>query len=179
MHDDRQRLGNLRKPKLRSNRPWRSALFLLLPLLVLTAFACDSNGDGAEYTACPVIELSGGGPDRPPSLPYIFEGTYYVNGEPGPPGMKIWVQMARSLSQPARTFDTRRDGEFLNVIHGPLYDEDYEHGFVFCIGEQDGNSVMASSTPIPYEQKGTFYTAKDTRVDFPRLPDVETIQDTP
>ena len=168
MHDVHRRMVGLRIPNLNSSRPWRSVLFLLLPLLTLAAFACDSNGE--EYMACPVIDTSGEGPSGPPSLPYIFEGTYYVDGEPGPPGMKIWVQMARSLSQPSRTFDTRRDGEFLNVIHGPLYDEDHEHGFVFCIGELDGNSVMASSTPIPYEEKGTFHTVKDTRVDFPRLP---------
>ena len=168
MNDVHRRMVDLRIPNLKSSRPWRSVLFLLLPLLVMSAFACDSNGE--EYMACPVIETSGEGPSGPPSLPYIFEGTYYVDGEPGPPGMKIWVQMARSLSQPSRTFDTRRDGEFLNVIHGPLYDEDHEHGFVFCIGELDGNSVMASSTPIPYEEKGTFHTVKDTRVDFPRLP---------
>lgn len=168
MQDDRRQTNNLGNQGLMQNRNWKSALFILLPLLVLAAFACDSNGE--EYRACPVIESSGEGPSGPPSLPYIFEGTYYVDGEPGPPGMKIWVQMARSLSQPSRTFDTRHDGEFLNVIHGPIYDEDHEHGFVFCIGEMDGNSVMASSTPIPYEPKGTFHTVKDTRVDFPRLP---------
>lgn len=168
MHDIRRRMGNLRMPRLRPTRQRVSALFLLLPLLVLAVFACDSSGE--EYMACPVIESSGEGPSGPPALPYIFEGTYYVDGEPGPPGMKIWVQMARSLSQPSRTFDTRHDGEFLNVIHGPIYDEDHEHGFVFCIGEMDGNSVMASSTPIPYEPKGTFHTVEDTRVDFPRLP---------
>ena len=168
MHDIRLRMDNLRMPRVRPTRHRVSALFLLLPLLALAAFACDSNGE--ESMACPVIESSGEGPSGPPALPYIFEGTYYVDGEPGPPGMKIWVQMARSLSQPSRTFDTRHDGEFLNVIHGPIYDEDHEHGFVFCIGEMDGNSVMASSTPIPYEPKGTFHTVKDTRVDFPRLP---------
>ena len=168
MQDDRRQTNNLGNQGLRQNRNWKSALFILLPLLVLAAFACDSNGE--EYTACPVIESTAIDTSGPPALPYIFEGTYYIDGEPGPPGVKIWVQMARSLSHPTRTFDTRRDGEFLNVIHGPVHEDDYEHGFVFCIGETDGNSVMASSTPIPYEPKGTFHTVEDTRVDFPRLP---------
>lgn len=167
MNDLYQLSGRQRNRGRSAFRPSRTALLLLclLPLLVAAAIACGPNAD--EYEACPVIEYGGVDPNQPPGLPYIFEGTYYVDGDPGPAGVKIWVQMARSLSQPSRTMD---DGIFFNVIHGPLYEEDYDHGFVFCIGELDGNSVMASSDRVEYEHKGTFHTVKDIRVDFPRLP---------
>lgn len=146
-----------------------SAVALLCAAVIAIALgACSSDGaDSSEVMSCPAIEPPGPLPDSPPALPYIFQGNYYIDGEPGPGGVKIWAQMARSRSNPSETFD---DGRYFNVIVGPLHPDDYDTPFVFCIGEPDGDSVMASSTPIPYEQKGTFHTLEDLRVDFPRLP---------
>lgn len=145
----------------------RSAVALIFASVITMALgACSSDG-ADEVESCPVIEPVGVQPDQPPALPYIFQGTYFVDGEPGPGGVKIWVQMARSRSNPTETLD---DGRYYNVILGPLSPEDFDAPFVFCIGETDGNSVKASSTPIPYEQQGTFHTLEDLRVDFPRLP---------
>ena len=153
-----------------TSRPQRVAAVLPLALaaIIIAVLGCSGLGSGGgDVEACPVIEASAvpGGP--PPALPYIFQGTYYVDGEPGPGGVKIWVQLARSWSTPSETLD---DGRFYNVIHGPIQPEDFDAPFVFCIGEMDGNSVKAASTPIPYEEKGTFHTLADLRVDFPSLP---------
>ena len=147
----------------------KSASALVCAAVVAMALAaCSSDGaDDAEVKSCPAINPVESLSDSPPALPYIFQGTYYVDGEPGPGGVKIWAQMARSRSNPSETFD---DGRYFNIIIGPLSPEDFDTPFVFCIGEPDGDSVMASSTPIPYEQKGTFHTLEDLRVDFPRLP---------
>ena len=146
---------------------WSKAVVALLCAAVVAIALAACSSDGAEVESCPAINPVDSLSDSPPALPYIFQGTYYVDGEPGPGGVKIWAQMARSRSNPSETFD---DGRYFNIIVGPLSPEDFDAPFVFCIGEPDGDSVMASSTPIPYEQKGTFHTLEDLRVDFPRLP---------
>lgn len=153
----------MRGKKLR----WRNVASVLVCAAVIAVALAACSSEGAEVESCPAINPVDSLSDSPPALPYIFQGTYYVDGEPGPGGVKIWAQMARSRSNPSETFD---DGRYFNIIVGPLSPEDFDTPFVFCIGEPGGDSVMASSTPIPYEQKGTFHTLEDLRVDFARLP---------
>ena len=137
-----------------------------LVALAIASVACSNMEEVAEVESCPVFEGSTQPLGGPPAMPYLFDGTYYVDGEPGPSGVQIWVQLARSWSSPSLTGE---GGKFLNLIHGPVHDEDFEVPFIFCIGDRDGNSVKSSLT-IDYEDMGTFHTLSDLRVDFAQLP---------
>ncbi len=101
----------------------------------------------------------------PPGLPYIFKGKYYVNGELGPPNQRIYVKLVTSRSQITRTLD---EGVYIGLIHGPVSEKDWDVPFVFCLGDPEGDAVVAEES---YEYKNLGHP-QDVELDlhFPRLP---------
>ena len=158
--------------------PIQFAATIALALLV-TVFACSSDSSeetttqnvdpdtGTESLECPALEpFPGDAPlGPPPGMPYIFTGKAYVGGEPAPPGEMIWVNLTVSQSKPVEVLE---NGEYRNIIHGPVRDPDNGVPFVFCLGDPEGNAVKAEET-YEYENKGMPYEVQ-LDLNFPVSP---------
>ena len=125
----------------------------------------EETSDAVTVKECPPLVPSDTGPS-PERLPYIFNGKYFVDGEPGPPGINIWTQLPTSRSGAMATLS---DGRYVGVLHGPIRDADVGMPFIFCIGDPDGASVQAVET-YEYENKGTFHEV-ELELHFPKLPE--------
>lgn len=125
----------------------------------------EATSDTVTVKECPPLIPSDTGPS-PERLPYIFKGNYFVDGEPGPPGVNIWTQLPTSRSGAMATLD---DGRYVGVVHGPIRDADVGVPFIFCIGDPDGASVQAVET-YDYDNKGTFHEV-ELELHFPKLPE--------
>ncbi len=104
-------------------------------------------------------------PGPPPGMPYIFEGTAYVDGEPAPEGEMLYVKLAASRSRHVRILP---NGEYRNIIHGPVHDFDAGVPFVFCLGDPDGKAVRSIEI-VEYEDMGTFNQIQ-MDINFPIAP---------
>ncbi len=81
--------------------------------------------------------------DGPPPFPIIFGGKFTVDGKPGPADQIIYAEFIHGGSPPSRTLE----GEYLQVILGPVSAADIEHGIIsFYLGERDGDHVKAKET---------------------------------
>ena len=73
----------------------------------------------------------------------IFEGKFTVAGEPGPADQTIYAEFIHGGSPNSTTFE----GEYVQVILGPVSIEDVEHGLVtFYLGTREGDHVKADQT---------------------------------
>ncbi len=123
----------------------------------------------AEELECPeLVELPNQGEvplGPPPSLPNLFTGTAYVNGEPVPEGELLYVKLTTSRSHPVTI---REDGSFNNIIHGPVSDLDQGVPLTFCLGDPEGTAVRASET-IEFDGNEPFKVV-EVELNFPMLP---------
>ena len=79
----------------------------------------------------------------PPPFPIIFEGKFTVDGKPGPADATIYAEFIHGGSPASTTFE----GEYVQVILGPVSTEDIEHGIIsFYLGSRDGDHVKANET---------------------------------
>ena len=79
----------------------------------------------------------------PPPFPIIFQGKFTVDGEPGPAGSTIYAEFIHGGSPISTTYE----GEYVQVILGPVSESDIEHGVVsFYLGTRAGDHVKAEET---------------------------------
>ena len=108
----------------------------LLIVAIFTLAAC--GGVESEPTAVPV-KLP---PDGPVSWPYIFSGLATVQGEPVPVGIPIFARLGTARSPVTKTLE----GNYLNVVVGPLTEEDMNAHISFYLGSPDGDSVESEQS---------------------------------
>ena len=85
-----------------------------LSIIFLLILACSDTQEEVEVND---ISLP---PEGPPSYPYIFEGKFYLNGEPGKEGLHLYAKLG-DLDSPIVVTD---NGYFENLIIGPKVPED-------------------------------------------------------
>lgn len=169
---------------MKSQIPVKPSLLTLLAaisiLTLVAIMACTS--DSTEETAteetevavtsddiqCPdLVKIPDAGNEPlgpPPSLPNIFTGTVYIDGEPVPSGELVYVKLITSRSHPV---EIEENGKFINIIHGPVSDQDKDEPFVFCLGDPEGKAVKATET---FEFKDEPFLVRDIELNFPMLP---------
>jgi len=122
-----------------------SALFIFS-----LSFACNNN----ETMNDPEIVIQGKEENNPPpglppgipSYPYIFDGTFYLNGEKGKNNSKI-KSMLGNLDSPVVISS---NSEFRNLIIGPRNNEDIKNNIEFYLLLDNGEIVKAKEE-IPFE----------------------------
>ena len=153
-------------------------LFAILIFAIATAIACETEEDpkvpdetiNTADLDCPDLEVDparvGDAPlGPPPSLPNIFTGTAYVNGEPAPEGEQLYVKLVTSRSH---SVEVMEGGEFRNIIHGPVSELDKGIEFQFCLGDPEGIAVKSDET---FEFDGNEpFKESDVELNFPMLP---------
>lgn len=112
---------------------------VLLALTILTVIGCSSTeAVPTPYDRTDFTPVSG-----PPPFPIIFEGKFTVEGKPGSAGSTIYAEFIHGGSPISTTFE----GEYLQVILGPVSESDIEHGVIsFYLGTRDGDHVKAEET---------------------------------
>ena len=81
-----------------------------------------------------------------PSYPYIFEGTFYVNGEKGKNNSKI-KSMLGLLDSP---IVITKDSKFENLIIGPRNNDDIKNNIEFYLILDNGETIKAKEE-FPFE----------------------------
>ena len=155
-------------------------LFALLILAFAAAIACESSEgtpsagpDGKTNVAdldCSDLEED---PNRvgdtplgpPPALPNIFTGTVYVDGEPAPEGEELYVKLVTSRSH---SVEIMENGQFRNIIHGPVSELDQGVDFQFCLGDPEGIAVKSNET-FEFNSSEPFKES-EVELNFPMLP---------
>ena len=104
--------------------------------------------------------------DGPPPFPIIFGGKFTVDGKPGPANQTIYAEFIHGGSPLSTTFE----GEYVQVILGPVSDADIEHGIIsFYLGSRDGDHVKAKET-WTWDQVN-LPTNQSLNLTFSRLPE--------
>jgi len=83
-----------------------------LSIIFILILACSDKQEEINGPSLP--------PGGPPSFPYIFEGKFYLNGEPGKEGLHLYAKLG-DLDSPIIVTD---NGYFENLIIGPKVPED-------------------------------------------------------
>jgi hypothetical protein len=117
------------------------ATLAVLTLFMAAAMSGCRTAD-ARPTPSPTSVPATGTPLVPPAFPFIFAGDYFVGGQPGPAGQKIFARVGGTRSSVAETFD----GTYRNVIIGPSAPEDQRGLVSFYLGDPDGTPVKADET---------------------------------
>ena len=113
-------------------------VFTVLIVTVTAVIGCSSGGDPTPYDRDDFTPISG-----PPLAPMIFEGKFMVAGERGPADQTIYAEFIHGGSPNSKTLE----GEYLQVILGPVSVDDLEHGVIsFYLGTRDGDHVKADQT---------------------------------
>ena len=129
-------------------------LAIALTSLAVISAACSNNEDP---TPTPTLGLT---------FPYIFSGTFTVDGEPGPAGSSIFTMMnGRPTGDVA---NAPREGSYSNVLAGANTSADIGAEITFHLGDPNGDSVKA-------EEKYEFNPAGSAQfltleLTFPRSP---------
>jgi hypothetical protein len=112
---------------------------VLSALTILAVIGCSSTeAVPTPYDRTDFTPVSG-----PPPFPIIFEGKFTVEGKPGPAGSTIYAEFIHGGSPMSTTYE----GEYVQVILGPVSESDIEHGVIsFYLGTRDGDHVKAEET---------------------------------
>jgi hypothetical protein len=107
-------------------------------LMIIAVVGCASDVEPTPYDREDFTPVAG-----PPPFPIIFEGKFTVDGEPGPADSTIYAEFIHGGSPISTTFE----GEYVQVILGPVSESDLEHGVIsFYLGTRDGDHVKAEET---------------------------------
>jgi hypothetical protein len=107
-------------------------------LMIIAVVGCASDVEPTPYDREDFTPVAG-----PPPFPVIFEGKFTVDGEPGPADATIYAEFIHGGSPLSTTFE----GEFVQVILGPVSQADLEHGVIsFYLGTREGDHVKAKET---------------------------------
>ena len=75
-----------------------------------------------------------------PPLPYIFNGKFTIDNNPGPAGIKIFAQIIDGGSPISVT----ENGSYRHIILSPVSQKDLDHGIIhFYLGTREGNYIEA------------------------------------
>ena len=119
------------------------ATILLVAIATLTFITIACTDDDIEPTPYDREDFTA--LDGPPPFPIIFGGKFTVNGNPGPADQTIYAEFIHGGSPLSTTFE----GEYVQVILGPVSNADIEHGVIsFYLGSRDGDHVKAKETWI-------------------------------
>lgn len=107
-------------------------------LMIIAVIGCASDVEPTPYDREDFTPIAG-----PPQFPIIFEGSFTVDGEPGPADSTIYAEFIHGGSPISTTFE----GEYVQVILGPVSEDDLEHGVIsFYLGTREGDHVKAKET---------------------------------
>jgi hypothetical protein len=107
-------------------------------LMIIAVIGCASDVEPTPYDREDFTPIAG-----PPQFPIIFEGSFTVDGEPGPADSTIYAEFIHGGSPISTTFE----GEYVQVILGPVSEDDIEHGVIsFYLGTREGDHVKAKET---------------------------------
>ena len=110
--------------------------FVAAFLMIIAVVGCASDVEPTPYDREDFTPMVG-----PPPFPIIFEGKFTVDGEPGPADSTIYAEFIHGGSPISTTFE----GEYVQVILGPVSESDLEHGVIsFYLGTRDGDHVKAN-----------------------------------
>ena len=110
--------------------------FVAAFLMIIAVAGCASDVEPTPYDREDFTPMAG-----PPPFPIIFEGKFTVDGEPGPADSTIYAEFIHGGSPISTTFE----GEYVQVILGPVSESDLEHGVIsFYLGTRDGDHVKAN-----------------------------------
>ena len=110
--------------------------FVAAFLMIIAVVGCASDVEHTTYDREDFTPIAG-----PPPFPIIFEGKFTVDGEPGPADSTIYAEFIHGGSPISTTFE----GEYVQVILGPVSESDLEHGVIsFYLGTRDGDHVKAN-----------------------------------
>jgi hypothetical protein len=114
-------------------------LIVLSVLTILAVVGCSSTeAEPTPYDRADFTPVAG-----PPPFPIIFEGKFTVDGEPGPADSTIYAEFIHGGSPISTTYE----GEYVQVILGPVSESDIEHGVIsFYLGTRAGDHVKAEET---------------------------------
>ena len=117
----------------------RMITIVLSALTILAVIGCSSTeAVPTPYDRTDFTPVSG-----PPPFPIIFEGKFTVEGKPGPAGSTIYAEFIHGGSPISTTYE----GEYVQVILGPVSESDIEHGVIsFYLGTRAGDHVKAEET---------------------------------
>lgn len=102
-------------------------------LMIIAVIGCASDVEPTPYDREDFTPIAG-----PPQFPIIFEGSFTVDGEPGPADSTIYAEFIHGGSPISTTFE----GEYVQVILGPVSEDDIEHGVIsFYLGTREGDHV--------------------------------------
>tara|TARA_B100000003_G_scaffold40164_1_gene34268 strand:- start:1085 stop:1528 length:444 start_codon:yes stop_codon:yes gene_type:complete len=121
-----------------------SALFVASSLFVIN---CDSEiqEKPSDQSLGDNIQNIPGLPPGIPSFPYIFNGNFFVNGNPGPIN-SIIISKLGELDSPEVTTG---DGEFKDLIIGPRNSDDIKNRIEFFL-VKDGKMIKAEED-LPFD----------------------------
>ena len=121
-----------------------SASFIAFSLFILS---CDSETqeNPSDQSLGDNIQNIPGLPPGIPSFPYIFNGKFFVNGNPGPINSVI-ISMLGELDSPEVITG---DGDFKGLIIGPRNSEDINNRIEFFL-VKDGRMIKAEED-LPFD----------------------------
>ena len=121
-----------------------SASFIAFSLFILS---CDSETqeNPSDQSLGDNIQNIPGLPPGIPSFPYIFNGKFFVNGNPGPINSVI-ISMLGELDSPEVITG---DGDFKGLIIGPRNSEDINNRIEFFL-VKDGRMIKAEEE-LPFD----------------------------
>ena len=132
---------------------------LALSAAVLLAAAC-GGGEPPQPTIQPMSLPPGG----PVAWPYIFSGNVTAAGRPAPAGVPIFARLGSGRSPVAETLN----GRYLNIVVGPVSEQDLQQSITFHLGNPDGPSIESAQSVIFEAPPGPESRVVD--LSFPRLP---------
>ena len=117
----------------------RFRLILIIAVVMTVAIVnCSTDAEPTPYNRDDFTPIAG-----PPPLPMIFNGKFTVAGAPGPANQTIYAEFIHGGS----TYFTTLDGEYVQLILGPVSVDDIEHGVIgFYLGTREGDHVKADQT---------------------------------
>lgn len=131
----------------------RLLLFVAIVLIAVTAATCSSEEPTPTVSSSPV------------AFPYIFSGTFTVNGEPGPQGIPMFARLGDARGPFNNSI---RPGEYINVSVAPTNMDDIGGEITFFLGHPDEDPVKAEETFIFDPTVEPRFVSLN--LSFPRLP---------
>tara|TARA_B100001094_G_scaffold59196_1_gene54687 strand:- start:281 stop:721 length:441 start_codon:yes stop_codon:yes gene_type:complete len=124
----------------------KNIIFYLSIFFICFFISCSNDQKAQESILDIDQEAPIGLPPGIPSYPYIFEGSFYLNGEKVTNDLKI-KSMLGDLDSPEVITN---NSEFKNLIIGPRSTEDIKNNIEFYLILENGEIIKAKEE-IPFE----------------------------
>ena len=124
----------------------KNITFYLSIVFICIFISCSNDQKAQEPTLDIDQNAPIGLPPGIPSYPYIFEGTFYLNGEKVLNNLKIKSMLGKLDSPEVITANS----EFKNLIIGPRNTEDIKNNIEFYLILENGEIIKAKEE-IPFE----------------------------